>query len=131
MLGILLVAKLRWEVDMQIDKVDDQRRRHLHRSGAPQKDGMLASPNKPFTSISDLVYINYLVIRYYGKAKGQRPMRQRLLTSSERKTYKGILKLDFCGDNMEPKRSILLYFTGEMQINHACHWWDPQLGGTL
>uniref|UniRef100_A0A915HM32 Uncharacterized protein n=1 Tax=Romanomermis culicivorax TaxID=13658 RepID=A0A915HM32_ROMCU len=39
MLGTLLMAKLRWEVDMQIDKVDDQLCRHLHRSGAPQKDG--------------------------------------------------------------------------------------------
>uniref|UniRef100_A0A915K7A4 Uncharacterized protein n=1 Tax=Romanomermis culicivorax TaxID=13658 RepID=A0A915K7A4_ROMCU len=30
MLGILLLAKLRWEVDMQIKKMDDQRRRYLH-----------------------------------------------------------------------------------------------------
>uniref|UniRef100_A0A915J938 Uncharacterized protein n=1 Tax=Romanomermis culicivorax TaxID=13658 RepID=A0A915J938_ROMCU len=41
MLGTLLVAKLGWEVDMQINKMDDQQRRHLHRSGAPQKDGNL------------------------------------------------------------------------------------------
>uniref|UniRef100_A0A915HFV8 Uncharacterized protein n=1 Tax=Romanomermis culicivorax TaxID=13658 RepID=A0A915HFV8_ROMCU len=38
MLGTLLMAKLQWEVDMQIDKVDDQWCRHLHRSGALQKN---------------------------------------------------------------------------------------------
>uniref|UniRef100_A0A915IQ05 Uncharacterized protein n=1 Tax=Romanomermis culicivorax TaxID=13658 RepID=A0A915IQ05_ROMCU len=45
MLGTLLMAKLRWEVDMQIDKVDDQWCRHLHGSRAPQKDG--TSPPSP------------------------------------------------------------------------------------
>uniref|UniRef100_A0A915HYQ6 Uncharacterized protein n=1 Tax=Romanomermis culicivorax TaxID=13658 RepID=A0A915HYQ6_ROMCU len=38
LLGSLLVAKLPWEVDMQIGKVDDQRGRHLHRDGTPQKE---------------------------------------------------------------------------------------------
>uniref|UniRef100_A0A915IYG8 Uncharacterized protein n=1 Tax=Romanomermis culicivorax TaxID=13658 RepID=A0A915IYG8_ROMCU len=31
-------GKLHQEIDMQIDKLDDQRRRHLHRSAAPKKD---------------------------------------------------------------------------------------------
>uniref|UniRef100_A0A915KRB6 Uncharacterized protein n=1 Tax=Romanomermis culicivorax TaxID=13658 RepID=A0A915KRB6_ROMCU len=31
-------GKLRQEIAMQIDELDDQQRRHLHRSGAPQKD---------------------------------------------------------------------------------------------
>uniref|UniRef100_A0A915HPI1 Uncharacterized protein n=1 Tax=Romanomermis culicivorax TaxID=13658 RepID=A0A915HPI1_ROMCU len=38
MLGTLLLAKLRWEVDMQIEKVDDQRCRHSHGNRVPQKD---------------------------------------------------------------------------------------------
>uniref|UniRef100_A0A915JK55 Uncharacterized protein n=1 Tax=Romanomermis culicivorax TaxID=13658 RepID=A0A915JK55_ROMCU len=31
-------GKPHWEIAMQIDEMDDQRHRHLHRSGAPQKD---------------------------------------------------------------------------------------------
>uniref|UniRef100_A0A915IYB3 Uncharacterized protein n=1 Tax=Romanomermis culicivorax TaxID=13658 RepID=A0A915IYB3_ROMCU len=36
--GHPVAGKLPWEIDMQIDELDDQRPRHLHRSGAPRKD---------------------------------------------------------------------------------------------
>uniref|UniRef100_A0A915JSB5 Uncharacterized protein n=1 Tax=Romanomermis culicivorax TaxID=13658 RepID=A0A915JSB5_ROMCU len=32
-----VAGKLQWEINMQIDELDDQGHRHLHRSGAPQR----------------------------------------------------------------------------------------------
>uniref|UniRef100_A0A915JYG6 Uncharacterized protein n=1 Tax=Romanomermis culicivorax TaxID=13658 RepID=A0A915JYG6_ROMCU len=36
--GQRVAGKLRWEIDMQIKELDDQRCKHLHRSGAPQRE---------------------------------------------------------------------------------------------
>uniref|UniRef100_A0A915IEH9 Uncharacterized protein n=1 Tax=Romanomermis culicivorax TaxID=13658 RepID=A0A915IEH9_ROMCU len=84
---------------MQIEKLDDQGRRHLHSNGAQQEDEndydkslllffiiflglVLASTDKPFHQAPTTV-----------GAKGPRARRQCLLTSSERKTFTGILQI--------------------------------------
>uniref|UniRef100_A0A915HSS4 Uncharacterized protein n=1 Tax=Romanomermis culicivorax TaxID=13658 RepID=A0A915HSS4_ROMCU len=81
----MLVAKLRWEVDMQIDKVDYHQCRHLHRSGVPQKDKReLLMSNKAFTSLHMIQYPNRSE-----KLKAQVPM---LADVKQQEDFKGILQ---------------------------------------
>uniref|UniRef100_A0A915IWG7 Uncharacterized protein n=1 Tax=Romanomermis culicivorax TaxID=13658 RepID=A0A915IWG7_ROMCU len=64
-------GKLHREIAMQIDELDDQRHRHLHRNGVPQKDQKL---NRPC------------------RAKGQGPRRQ-LADCELCKTHQGIQQM--------------------------------------
>uniref|UniRef100_A0A915IR98 Uncharacterized protein n=1 Tax=Romanomermis culicivorax TaxID=13658 RepID=A0A915IR98_ROMCU len=48
--GYPVVGKLRWEVDMQINKLDDQLCRHLHSIAAPQREGMGAINDRVVTA---------------------------------------------------------------------------------
>uniref|UniRef100_A0A915JIU7 Uncharacterized protein n=1 Tax=Romanomermis culicivorax TaxID=13658 RepID=A0A915JIU7_ROMCU len=104
--GHPVAGKLRWEIDMQIKKLDDQRRRHLHRSGAPQREGMLASNNKSSPSnfwsthilfiIRRILLILYLfridISRLERRARGPGAP---LADAKHRKTLTGILQIFF------------------------------------
>uniref|UniRef100_A0A915K8B1 Uncharacterized protein n=1 Tax=Romanomermis culicivorax TaxID=13658 RepID=A0A915K8B1_ROMCU len=80
---------------MQIDKLDDQQRRHLHRSGVPQKD------QKVMMKIIHLLLFVFIIFleniagvqsdRAIG-AKGRVPRRQ-LVDHKLWKTHQGIQKI--------------------------------------
>uniref|UniRef100_A0A915JCX4 Uncharacterized protein n=1 Tax=Romanomermis culicivorax TaxID=13658 RepID=A0A915JCX4_ROMCU len=65
--GHPVAGKLQWEIDMQIEELDDQQHKHLHRDGGPQRDKndiMLAS-NKPLPSKLGLkeIYCPHLLLK--------------------------------------------------------------------
>uniref|UniRef100_A0A915HHM0 Uncharacterized protein n=1 Tax=Romanomermis culicivorax TaxID=13658 RepID=A0A915HHM0_ROMCU len=55
-------GKLGWEIAVQIQELDNQRPRHLHRNGAPQKDQKL--PEKQGIK-SQALSINCLIQRHH------------------------------------------------------------------
>uniref|UniRef100_A0A915K026 Uncharacterized protein n=1 Tax=Romanomermis culicivorax TaxID=13658 RepID=A0A915K026_ROMCU len=81
---------------MQIDELDDQRRRHLHRSGAPQKD-----ENDSDLSLSEIIIFSINIVLASNKSlpsqiiglivwsKGPKAQVPRLLTASPGRPYKG------------------------------------------
>uniref|UniRef100_A0A915I0B6 Uncharacterized protein n=1 Tax=Romanomermis culicivorax TaxID=13658 RepID=A0A915I0B6_ROMCU len=102
---------------MQIKELDDQQHKNLHESGAPQREGMLASNNKPSPSNFVFNLHKLLVKTYYSKLIGLIRERRMDANDGPEKSYDLLTLVELRRRRIIPKGTFIFAFFGGMEWN--------------